>query len=85
VAPLIALLSLRHWYDKVPEPVATTEKLAVPPSLTDCDEGSVVMVGAVELSLLSELLPPQPANRAIAASSTAVIQRMIMGTLLLQV
>jgi len=82
VAPEIALPALRHWYDRVSLPLATTEKLALLPAATDCDAGWVVMVGAVdvdvEVDVLSVPPPPQAANKAVATNATTQSMRVIM-------
>jgi hypothetical protein len=46
VAPGMSAPSFRHWYESVPSPVASTEKVAVPPESTAWSAGCCVISGA---------------------------------------
>ena len=52
---MILLPFFLHWYVKVPDPEAVTEKVTELPAQIACEEGWVVIVGAANTSEIIEL------------------------------
>lgn len=75
---------LCHWYVSGAAPLATTEKDAVCPAVTDCDAGCVVIVGAAGCDCTGAILvPPHPAIRnmpsALEASNIRCMEYRFFG------